>query len=112
VETIRGEAPDGTSVERNVSAGRHVVWFLTSSCRPCQEVWPRLGPEDIVVTPDPATESRRKIAALARTSNGATVVMSSPSWFAYRPGPAPWRVVIVDGRVDQSGPAGPKDRQS
>lgn len=85
----------------DLSSGTHVVWFLTSSCRPCHDVWPSLGPGDVAVTPDPSTESRRKVAALAPP--GTTVVMSSDAWFSFRPGPAPWRLVVRDGRVVESG---------
>ena len=88
----------------DLSSGRLVLWFLTSSCRPCREVWRRLAPPDVAVTPDPATESRRKVAALAPP--GVVVVMSSAAWLEYRPGPAPWRVILVDGVVAASGPGG------
>ncbi len=86
----------------DVSSGHRVVWFLTSSCRPCQAVWPRLGPVDVAITPSPSTESRRKVAALAPA--GVEVVMSSDAWFRFEAGPAPWRVEILDGRIVGSGP--------
>jgi hypothetical protein len=100
--SIVGTGPDGSAVRVDLSTGTHVVWFLTSSCRPCRTVWPTLGTGDVAVTPDPATESRRKVASLAPA--GATVVMSSEAWFRFRPGPAPWRMVVRDGRVVEPGP--------
>ena len=103
MEHLEGRAPDGSAVSVDVSQGRRVVYFMTSSCRPCLEVWPRLGPADVVVTPSPSTESRRRVSALA--PEGVTVVMSSDAWFGFRPGPAPWRVVLMDGEPVESGPA-------
>lgn len=100
MQDIEGTAPDGSPVRVGVGTGRRVVWFMTSSCRPCLEVWPTLTAGDVVVTPSPATESSRKVASLAPA--GVTVVMSSDAWFAFRPGPAPWRVVLEDGQVVES----------
>lgn len=84
---------------------------MTSSCRPCRQIWDELEPgrpDVVVVTPSPSTENRRRVAALA--PSGIPVVMSSEAWFAFRPGPAPWQVVVVDGVVTQSGPATPGAR--
>ena len=103
VERIEGTAPDGTHAAVDVSRGRHVVYLVTSSCKPCLAVWPALREGDVAVTPGPSTESRRKVAALAPP--GVTVVMSTDAWFALRPGPAPWRVTLVDGEVADSRPA-------
>jgi hypothetical protein len=100
-QAISGAAPDGSPVTVDLSTGRVVVWLLTSSCAPCRPVWARLGPGDVAVTPGPATESRRKVGSLA--TGGVTVVMSSEAWFALEPGPAPWRVVLQDGVVVESG---------
>ncbi|HMC39520.1 MAG TPA: hypothetical protein VKI19_07650 [Acidimicrobiales bacterium] len=104
---VEGVAPDGTPVRVDLGAGRTVLWFLTSSCRPCRAVWPTLGAGDVAVTPDAATESRRRVSALAPAA--ATVVMSSAAWFAFGAGPAPWRVVVEEGVVVEagSGQAGP-----
>lgn len=103
--SIEGAAPDGSVVRVDLSAGRRVLLFMTSSCQPCRAVWESLGPDsrEIVITPNPSTENRRDIAALAPP--GVLVVMSSRAWFAFAPGPAPWRVVLVDGEVVESGPA-------
>ncbi len=103
MEHVEGSAPDGSPVRVDLSDGRRVLYFMTSSCRPCLALWPHLAPGDLVVTPSPSTESRRKVASLAPA--GVTVVMSSDAWFAFRPGPAPWRVVLVDGTPVESGPA-------
>lgn len=87
--------------------------FLTSSCRPCQAVWELLGEAGAlpgrlaVVTPGPATESRRRVAAMAPA--GPTVVMSDQTWLAYGPGPAPWSVTVEGGVVTSEGPA-PRSR--
>jgi hypothetical protein len=104
---IEGPAPDGSPVRVDLSGGRHVIHFLTSSCKPCRAVWPALGSGDVAVTPSASTESRRKVASLAPL--GVTVVMSSDVWFAFAPGPAPWRVVVEEGEVVESvsGQAGP-----
>jgi hypothetical protein len=98
---IEGTAPDGSPLRVDVSQGRWVLYFLTSSCRPCRSVWPHLGPGDVAVTPSASTESRLDVAALVPP--GATVVMSSDAWFVHRAGPAPWRVVLEDGAVVESG---------
>ena len=95
VDVIEGRAPDGSPVRLDVSSGTHVLYLMTSSCRPCLEVWPVLGRGDVVVTPSASTESRRRVAALA--PQGVTVVMSSDAWFALPNGPAPWRVALVEG---------------
>lgn len=103
MERIAGTGRDGSEVEVDVSQGRRVVYLMTSSCRPCMSVWPTLSEGDVAVTPSPSTESRRKVDSLA--PRGVTVVMSSETWFALRPGPAPWRVTLVDGEVTESVPA-------
>ena len=103
MQHIEGPAPDGSEVRIDVSHGRRVIYLMTSSCKPCMAVWPTLRPGDVAVTPSPSTESRRKVAALAPA--GVTVIMSSDLWFALDPGPAPWRVALLDGSVVESGPA-------
>lgn len=100
MQRIEGSAPDGSAASVDVSQDRRVVYLMTSSCKPCMEVWPTLGPGDVVVTPSPSTESRRKVAQLARP--GVTVLMSTDAWFSLRPGPAPWRVTLVDGEIADS----------
>ena len=102
---IEGTTPDGSIVQVDVLTGRRELLFLTSSCKPCQAVWSALTPLSrvVVVTPSASTESRRNISLLAPA--GVLVVMSSETWFAFAPGPAPWRVVLVDGVVTSSGSA-------
>src|SRR5579863_1964734 len=51
--SLEGSAPDGDPVRVDVSTGRRVLWFLTSSCKPCRQVWPVLGAGDVAVTPSP-----------------------------------------------------------
>lgn len=104
---ITGPAPDGSVTTVDLATGRHVLLFLTSSCRPCREVWASLpaDPGIVVVTPGPSTESRRKVAELAPPTT--TVVMSSEAWFAFSAGPAPWRVVVDGGRVVSAGSGQP-----
>lgn len=100
MEHIDGVGPDGAEIRVDVSSGRRVVYLMTSSCKPCLKVWPTLGPGDVAITPSPSTESRRKVAALA--PDGVAVVMSSDTWFLLRPGPAPWRVTLLDGEIVES----------
>jgi hypothetical protein len=102
---IEGTTPDGSLARVDLSTGRRELLFLTSSCKPCQAVWASLSETSrgIVVTPSTATESRRNVSALAPP--GVLVVMSSDAWFAFAPGPAPWRVVLLDGEVTSSASA-------
>ena len=90
-----------------IGDGRRVIIFMTSSCAACQPVWESLERRHgvVVVTPSASTENRKKVASLA--PEGVLVVMSSPTWFAFAPGPAPWRVVVDGGVVVESGKAGP-----
>ena len=100
---VEGVGLDGSPISVDLTGGRTVLWFLTSSCRPCQKVWPRLGAGDVAVTPGPETESRTGLGRLAPA--GSTVVMSSAAWFTFRAGPAPWRVVVENGVVVERGSA-------
>ena len=77
--------------------------FLTSDCRECRECWGRLAGGNVVVTPDPATDSRRSVAKLAPA--GITVVMSSNAWHAYGITKAPWLVEVRAGEIVGSRPA-------
>lgn len=99
---LEGVDPAGRPV--SVDPEGLTVYFLTSSCEPCRPLWPTVTAERaVVVTPDPSTESRRKVAEL--TPEGVRVVMSSDSWFAYAAGPAPWKVRVAGGVVVAEGPA-------
>jgi hypothetical protein len=90
---------------------RDVVAFLTSGCSTCRPFWDELagGPPAlggaglVVVTPDPSTESRRTIAAMAPP--GLRVVMSSAAWIAYGVRGAPWFAVVDNGIVVAEGRA-------
>ena len=87
VDPISGVDPTGQVV--SVVPDGATVYFLTTWCEPCRPVWAALGRgRDLVVTPDPSTENRRRVAELA--PDGVQVVMSSDAWFAYGAGPAPW----------------------
>lgn len=108
---VSGHAPDGARSGVDVADGRWVLLFVTSSCRSCRALWEVLaaapdglgsGPW-VVVTPGPSTESRRAVAALAPP--GLAVVMSTDTWLAYSPGPAPWAVVVDGGVGVWEGPA-------
>jgi hypothetical protein len=101
---VFGTDLDGAAVELDLETGRTVLYFLTSSCRSCQPVWEALaaGAPGVAVTPDAATEDRRKLRKLA--GGGIEVVLSSDAWFRYGAGPAPWRVVVEDGVVVEAGP--------
>ena len=101
---IEGVDPNGQAVSVPVSAGRTVLVFLTSSCQPCQPFWSGVPPPGgVLITPSPATESRRRVSELARP--GQLVVMSSEAWHAYGVRRAPWMVMVEDGRVVVDGPA-------
>lgn len=92
-------------MELSPGDGRTVLYFLTSSCRDCREVWAALGAgvPGVAVTPDAATEDRRKLRSLA--AGGVRVVMSTAAWIDYAAGPAPWMAVVDDGVVSAEGPA-------
>ena len=113
---VTGPDPSGSPVAFDVTGGRRVVLFLTSTCQSCRGLWPVLAETAgalpagglAVVTPGPSTESRRRVAALA--PGGLTVVMSGDTWLDWSPGPAPWAVVVDDGVGTWEGPA-PGDRE-
>ncbi|MCU4184882.1 hypothetical protein K6U06_10970 [Acidiferrimicrobium sp. IK] len=108
---ISGLSPSGDLYRPGQADG--LVLFMTSSCLACREVWAALNagaprslpgrPAVLVVTPDPALESRRQVAALAGST--IDVVMSTEAWQAYRAGPAPWVAMVSDGMVLTEGPA-------
>lgn len=100
---VSGVDPAGRPV--SVDPEGRTLYFLTSSCRPCRPLWEAVsGDRSVVVTPDPSTESRRRVAELAPP--GVAVVMSSDAWFAYGAGPAPWKVMVSGATVVSEGPAG------
>ena len=103
---IEGVDPGGRALSVQVSTGGTALVFLTSSCQPCQPFWTGTPPPNgVLVTPSPATESRRRVAELARP--GQVVVMSSEAWHAYGVRRAPWLVMVEDGRVVVDAPAPP-----
>jgi hypothetical protein len=110
-EPIAGTDPDGRPARRDwPSARRELIAFLTGGCTTCQTFWSGFAdPRDgdlpaVVVTPDPATESRRAIAS--RVTGGLQVIMSTAAWMSYGVRGAPWFVVVDDGLVVAEGTAG------
>ncbi len=106
---MSGVRPDGTAIEMAV-AGR-----LGRPAVPDRELLRVPGPvgggggaagravrtasfRSVIVTPSPATEDARTVAALAPAA-GIPVVMSSEAWHAYRVARAPWCVVVAAGTV-------------
>ena len=87
-----------------VSEGKLVIVFLTSSCRTCEPLWTGAPPVgSILVTPSPSTESQRRVGQLARS--GPVVVMSSEAWHAYGVRRAPWLVIVEEGVITVDAPA-------
>jgi hypothetical protein len=107
---IEGVDPSGRALSVQVSPGRIALVFLTSSCQPCQPFWTGSPPPGgVLITPGPATESRRRVGELARP--GQVVVMSSEAWHAYGVRRSPWLVLVEDGTVVVDAPA-PADWES
>ncbi len=101
---IEGVDPGGRPSSVQVSSGRIALVFLTTSCQPCQPFWTGTPPPwGVLITPGPATESRRRVGELARP--GQLVVMSSEAWHAYGVRRAPWLVMVEDGTVVADAPA-------
>ena len=73
----------------------------------CRIFWDGLSsgrePPVTIVTPDPSTESPRRVAFLA--PRGVPVVMSTGAWVHYGVIWAPWFVVLRDGVVVNAGHA-------
>jgi hypothetical protein len=101
---VEGVDPSGRPESVSVEVGRVGLVFLTGSCEPCQNLWSGAveGPVAIV-TPNPTTESRRRVGQLAPV--GVKVVMSSEAWHSYGVKRAPWLVVVEDGVIVASGRA-------
>lgn len=100
---IHGVTPGSEEAALDFAGSDVDLVFLTSECRECREQWGRLGGGNVVVTPDPATDSRRAVAKL--TPPGVMVVMSSNGWHAYGITKAPWLVEVRAGRIVGSRPA-------
>jgi hypothetical protein len=109
---VSGRDPTGIATSRDWDDGSPaLVAFLTSGCSTCQRWWATLadpagfvaGLPVLVVTPSPATESRRAVAA--RAAPGLAVMMSSDAWVAYGVRGAPWFVVVSGGTVRAEGTA-------
>jgi hypothetical protein len=112
---VAGLDPGGHPLDVPVSArpGRLALLFLTSSCRPCRDLWSAAqampAPPDpaaravIILTPSPSTESRRRVADLAPPS--VPVLMSSDAWHAYGVTRAPWLALLEGGTITAEGPA-------
>jgi hypothetical protein len=100
---IVGSTTSGESIELELSGSDTDVFFLTSDCKECRSCWGDLREGDVVVTPDPSTESARSVARIAPA--GVTVVMSSRGWHDYGITKAPWLVEVRGGSVVSSRPA-------
>lgn len=108
---VVGVTPGGAPIAVDVSDDEVTLLFLTSDCKECKRCWERAagaaktgeGALTIIITPDPATDSRRSVARQAPA--GATVVMSSAAWHCYGVTKAPWRVQVRSGAIASSGPA-------
>ncbi|HVA74925.1 MAG TPA: hypothetical protein VNF71_10220 [Acidimicrobiales bacterium] len=100
---VEGVTAGSEAIAVDLSGADVDLVFLTSSCRECKQCWARATAADVIVTPDPATDSPRAVARLAPP--GVTVVMSSPAWHSYGITKAPWRVKIRGGEIVSSGPA-------
>jgi hypothetical protein len=102
---VRGVRPDGSSVEVGVDLPGALI-FLTSSCKPCQPYWEGLRADASIalITPDPTTEDRRRVARLAARSPHP-VVMSTDGWMDYGVSKAPWLVIVSHGAVVAAQPA-------
>lgn len=119
---FEGTTPAGEAAGLDPAVGEWEFLFLTSGCRECAAAWDAArssqrserGRPLLVVTPGPETESRRKVADLARAPRGRDgggreslhVLMSTAAWHAYRVTKAPWSVHVRDGAVITSRPAG------
>lgn len=100
---IVGVTPAGEAILLEFAASDADVLFLTSDCKECRQCWARAREGDVIVTPDPSTDSRKSVAKLAPA--GVTVVMSSRGWHSYGVAKAPWVVGIRSGDVTSSRPA-------
>lgn len=97
---LAGVTPDSGKIALETPGSDLDLLFLTSDCRECKRCWAQAGPTDVIVTPDPATDSRRSVAKLAPV--GVTVVMSSEAWHSYGVTKAPWRVRVRGGEIVSS----------
>lgn len=100
---LAGVTPGSDPVSLETSGAELDLLFLTSDCRECKQCWAQATSSEVIVTPDPATDSRRAVAKLAPV--GVTVVMSSTAWHSYGVTKAPWRVRVREGEIVWSGPA-------
>lgn len=100
---IVGVTPAGESILLEFTASDADLFFLTSDCKECRQCWARARQGDVIVTPDPSTDSKRSVAKLA--PEDVTVIMSSRGWHSYRVTKAPWVVGVRGGDVTSSRPA-------
>lgn len=117
ITELTGVTPAGgaAAVALAGSRGLVLVAFLTSGCSSCRPLWrglgrpvtmPRRDIRTVVVTKGPEEESPATIRNLS--PQGATVIMSSSAWDAFRVPVAPY-FALVDasrGRVIGEGAAG------
>lgn len=99
---ISGSTPAAEPVDLDLAGADADLLFLTSDCRECRSRWARVREGEVIVTPDPSTESARSVAKLAPA--GATVIMSSRCWHDYGITKAPWLVRVRGGIVSSSRP--------
>lgn len=99
-----GVRPDGMSIAVDVGEGRCLVAFLTTGCATCGWWWDNLAappeccpPLAAVVTPEPALESPRAVAAVAPPA--VTVVMSGEAWERYGVRQSSTFVLVDGGRI-------------
>ena len=100
---ISGSTPTAEPIDLELADADADLLFLTSDCKECRSRWARVREGDVIVTPDPSTESARSVAKLAPP--GAKVIMSSRGWHDYGITKAPWLVEVRDGVVLSSRPA-------
>ena len=100
---LAGVRPDGSQVEVSpATLERLDLLFLTSDCRECRESWSSAtGPDVVIVTPDPSTDSPRAVSRMAPP--GSEVVMSSEAWHAYGVTRSPWKVEVRGGLISSAG---------
>jgi hypothetical protein len=99
-----GLGDDAVAISVAGTAPRTLLAFLSSGCTTCAAFWEALATPDtlalphdvrlVIVTKDPAEESRSALGALA--PDGVPLVMSSAAWADYAVPGSPY-FVLVDG---------------
>jgi hypothetical protein len=101
---IVGVHPDGTPARVELAAGRYLVAFLTTGCATCGWWWanvdappPGVPALAAIVTPEPAMESPKHVAAVAPAA--VPVVMAGDAWDEFGVRQSATFVLVVEGRV-------------